>query len=149
MKNIEIAKKPEIKVILSTAWIFATVNYLYCDVMTLMDPKLLNQFITGKVGSMQVTQGFLLGAAILMEIPMAMIFLARVLKYRANRWANIIAGTIMTVVQIASLFAGTPTPFYAFFSAFEIASTLFIAGYAWKWQNPKINKTPFPNCGFG
>ena len=123
------------KAILSTLWIFVTVNYLYCDVMALMDPTLLKQFITGFAGGFQITQGFLMGAAILMEIPMAMILLSRVLKYRENRWANIIAGTIMTAVQIASLFAGTPTPYYIFFSIIEIACTSFIVCYSWKWSN--------------
>ena len=41
----------------------------------------------------------------------------------------------MTVVQIASLFAGTPTHYYIFFSIIEIACTSFIVCYAWKWTN--------------
>jgi len=47
---------------LSTLWIFATLNYLYCDVVTLMDPGLLKQFLAGNVGGMDVSQGFLLAA---------------------------------------------------------------------------------------
>jgi len=120
----------------STLWIFAMFNYLYCDVMSLMDPGFLKQYLNGNVGGMQLTPGFFLGAAILMEIPTAMVFLSRVLNYRANRWANIIAGTIMTVVQFSTLFFGSsPTIYYIFFSIIEIASTLFIVGYAWKWTN--------------
>ena len=52
-----------------------------------------------KHGSIQLTEGFLLGASILVEIPIAMVLLSQILKYRANRWANIIAGTIMTAVH--------------------------------------------------
>ena len=126
------------KAILSTLWIFAMLNYLYCDIMALMDPELLNQFMTGNVGGIHMTQGFLLQAAILMEIPTAMVLLARVLKYDANRWANIIAGTIMTVVQFSTLFFGsTPTFYYIFFSIIEIACTSLIVWYAWKWPNPE------------
>jgi hypothetical protein len=137
--NKKTTEMKDMKVIFSTLWVFVTVNYLYCDVMTLMDPVLLKQFITGTVGVMQVTQGFLLGAAILMEIPMAMILLSRVLKYRANRWANIIAGTIMTAVQSLSLFTGTPTLYYIFFSIIEIACTSVVVWYAWKWTNPEVS----------
>jgi len=123
---------------LSTLWIFVTVNYIFCDVVTLMNPEDLKQIITGTVGDLQMTEGFLLGAAILMEIPFAMILLARFLPYRANRWANIIAGTIMTVVQVASLFVGGGlTLHYIFYSIIEIACTAIIVWVAWRWRNPE------------
>ena len=118
---------------LSTLWIFVMFNYLYCDLLGLMDPEALKGFMNGNVGGIDITQGFLLSASILMEIPMAMVLLSRVLKYRANRWANIGAGTLMTVVQFSTLFFGSsPTPFYLFFSVIEIACTSVIVWYAWK-----------------
>jgi hypothetical protein len=117
------------KVILSTLWLFATLNYIYCDVVAVMDPVKHSPF--------QLTPGFLLGASILVEIPIAMVILSRVLKYGANRWANIIAGTLMTAVQILSLFAAVPAMYYVFFSVIEIACTLFIVGYAWTWSHPQ------------
>ena len=116
---------------LSALWLFATLNYLYCDVVTVMDPV--------KHGSVQLTQGFLLGAAVLVEIPMAMVLLSRILKYRASRWASIIAGAVMTVVQTATLFVAVPTMYYAFFSVIEIASTALIVWFAWKWLNPVVS----------
>lgn len=126
------------KVILSTVWMFALFNYLYCDVVSLMDPELLRQYMTGDAGGIHITAGFLLGASVLMEIPISMVLLSRILKYRAHRWANIIAGTIMTVVQALSLTFGTsPTVYYLFFSIIEIASTAFIVWYAWTWAIPE------------
>lgn len=122
-------KTPEIdaKVLLSTLWIFVSVNYIYSDVLSSMLPA-----------TVKVTQEFLLGAAILLEIPFAMIVLSRVLKYRANRWLNVIAGAVMTLVQISSLFVATPALHYVFFSVIEIGTDLFIVGYALKWRlNPK------------
>jgi hypothetical protein len=119
---------------LSTLWLFATLNYLYCDVAGLMDRELLTGYLAGNVGGLEISQGFLLGAGILVEIPIAMVLLSRVLKHRANRWANIAAGTVMTVVQLATLFAGTPTIYYLFFSVIEIATTAFIVWSAWKWS---------------
>ena len=120
---------------LSTLWLFATLNYLYCDVAGLMDRELLTGYLAGNVGGLEISQGFLLGAGILVEIPIAMVLLSRVLKYRANRWANIAAGTVMTVVQLATLFlAGSPTIYYLFFSVIEIATTAFIVWSAWKWS---------------
>ncbi len=133
----EISEMKNRKTILSTLWIFVTANYIFCDVITLMYPEGLKQIVSGTVGSIQVTQNFLLGAAIFMEIPLLLIILSRVLKYKANRLSNIIAGTLMTVIQIMSLFVGTaPTLHYIFFSIIEIACTSFIVWYAWKWINP-------------
>src|SRR5215216_3609962 len=147
MPNIETKKEErmnidknteDMKAKLSTLWIFALLNYLYCDVVGLMDPELLQQYLTGNVGGIHITQGFLLSAAILMEIPISMVFLSRILKYGANRWANIIAGGIMTMVQSSTLFFGSaPTSYYIFFSVIEITCTALIVVLAWKWANPE------------
>jgi hypothetical protein len=117
------------KVILSTLWLFATLNYIYCDVVAVMDPV--------KRAPFQLTPGFLLGASILVEIPIAMVLLSQILPYRANRWANVIAGAIMTAVQVLSLFVATPALYYVFFSVIEIACTAFIVWYAWTWALPQ------------
>ena len=112
---------------LSTLWIFVTLNFVYCDVVTLFS------YVTTK-STINYNQGFLLGAAVLVEIPISMVLLSRVLKYRSNRWANIIAGAVMTVVQTVTLFVGTPAIYYVFFSVIEIGTTAFIVWYAWKWD---------------
>ncbi len=126
--------KMDMKLKFSILWIFLMFNYLYCDLLTGMESEVLKGYLKGKVDSIQINQGFLLGAAILMEIPTAMVLLSWVLKYRVNRWANIIAGSIMAVVQLSTLFMGTPTLHYLFYSTIEIACTLFIAWNAWKWK---------------
>jgi hypothetical protein len=98
------------KVKLSTLWITASLSYLYCDVISLMDPELLGQYLEGNVNGLAFTPGFLLGAAILISIPISMVLLSRVLNYRANRWTNITAGTVMTAVQLSTLFIGCQHP---------------------------------------
>ncbi len=127
------------KVTLSTLWSFAIFNYLYADVFTLMDPVELRQIMTGQVGSIQLTQGFLFGAAILIETAIAMVLLCRVLGYRANRWANMIMGALHTAAVGLSLFIGgtTPAPYYIFFATVEIVCTAAIVWYAWKWPSPE------------
>jgi len=47
-------------------------------------------FNAGEIGDMQISQEMYLGMAILMEIPIVMVFLSLTLKHKANRWANII-----------------------------------------------------------
>ncbi|MGC4093283.1 MAG: DUF6326 family protein [Polyangiaceae bacterium] len=127
-------KATDMKMVLSTLWVFAMFNYLYADVMGLMDASLLKQFLSGEVGGLKVSQSFLLSAALLMEIPIAMVLLSRLLAYRANRWANIVSGVIKTVAVLASLFVGKPTLYYLFFSSIEVACTSVIVYLAWQWK---------------
>jgi hypothetical protein len=86
---------------------------------------------------MALPEGSVLGFAILMETAIAMVLLSRILKYRANRWANIIAGAINTLSVVFSMIGETPALYYIFFATIEIACTLFIIWYAWKWRNPE------------
>ena len=132
----------DMKVRLSTLWIFAMFNYLYADVYGLyfnpvLQKELTKELMAGYVGSIQITQGFVLVTAILMETAIGMVLLSRVLKYGANRWANIAAGVFHTAFVSWSLFGGTQPLFYMFFAAIEIPCTLFIVWYAWKWRNPE------------
>jgi hypothetical protein len=127
--NIKTAEMPDMKVRLSALWLFAILTYTYGDVVTLMDPV--------KQGSVQMTEGFLLGGSIFMMIPITMVLLSRILKYRASRWTSIIAGTIMTVALPLTLFVAKPTMYYVFFTVIEITTTALIVWYAWKWCNPE------------
>jgi hypothetical protein len=117
-------------------WVFYTVNFMYADHLGFLEPGVLAGITSGTVadGTVKITEGFLLGTAIMFEIPFLMIVLSWVLKYRANRWANIIAATLFVVTQISSLFLGAPSPAYLFYSAIEIAGLLLIVWYAWKWK---------------
>jgi hypothetical protein len=124
------------KVVLSSLWVFAVLNYLYADVLTLMDPAMLNKIISGTV-AVKMTPMTLLAAAILMETAIVMVILARFLNYKANRWANIIVGFIHTTAVFSSMFAGKPAPYYLFCGIIEIMCTSFIIWYAWTWRKPQ------------
>ncbi len=116
----------DMKTRLQTMWTFATLNYVYADVVTLFDKSIATT----------LNQQELLGAAILVETAIAMVLLSRVLKYRANRYANMIVGAVNTVAVLASLLVAVPALYYAFFAIIEIATTLLIIWSAWKWPNP-------------
>jgi len=115
---------------LSLLWIFYMFNAAYIDITTLY----YSVFINHKP-MVHYTQVFLLGAAVLVEISIVMIVLSRLLKYRANRRANIGAGIFLTGVQAATLFVGTPTLAYGFLSIVLIGTTAIIVWYAWRWTN--------------
>ncbi|MGZ4012111.1 MAG: DUF6326 family protein [Flavisolibacter sp.] len=127
----------DMKTRLSALWLFVMLTYTYGDVVTLMDPV--------KHGTLQLTEAFLLGASIFMMIPITMVLFSRILRYKASRLMSIIAGSIMTVALILTLFAAVPTMYYAFFATIEIITTGFIVWYAWKWTNPEGNSVKIPN----
>jgi hypothetical protein len=126
----------DIRARLSALWLLATLNYLYCDVLGLMDPTLLRQYFAGAVNGIAMTQGFLLGAAVLIEIPMGMVALSLFLPDGLNRWANIAAGLLMTIVQLSTLFLTPPEGYYIFCSLIEVTCTALIIWFAWTWKKP-------------
>lgn len=119
----------------SSLWAYASLNYLYADLVGLMDANVLAQYQTGVVNGANITPGFLTVAAGFMQIPIANVFLPQLIKNeRTLRVVQIVSGTIMTLVQSGTLFVGRPTPYYALFSAFEIAATTYITIDAFKWK---------------
>ncbi len=124
---------------LSLFWIFALLNYLYADVLALWSvaaPPHLPPWV-------------LAGAAVLMEIPIAMILACRLLSFSANRLANIIAGTLLTLINgfltfVAPLLGwGRPPAFaeYLFFATIETVCTSVIVWQAWTWSEVEAVRT--------
>ncbi|MEY5049548.1 MAG: hypothetical protein RLZZ175_2907 [Bacteroidota bacterium] len=121
--------------LLSYLWLFALLNYLYCDVVGIMDSSLLKQYLTGHVNGMEISSSFLFAASILMEIPIAMMLISKFTSFEFNKWSNLVAGSVMTIVQTSTLVMGTPTAYYIFFSIIEIATTISICYISYNWKN--------------
>lgn len=132
----------EMRVALPALWVFMVLNYLYCDVLSLFDPANVKDILAGHAagGSVSITPEFLLASAVLMEIPIAMILLTRVLGHTAARWANVAAAAFMAVVQLGTLGVGTPTNYYLFFSVIEVGSLALIAVLALRWADPMLGQ---------
>ena len=127
---------------LSLFWIFALLNYLYADVLALF------AFVGSPNSAPHLPQWALLGSAVLMEIPIAMIPACRLLPFRANRLANIIAGAIVTLINGGLTFvpplvgARTPAlPAYLFFATIETVCTSVIVWQAWTWSGVETVRT--------
>ena len=121
---------------LSLFWIFALLNYLYADVVALFA-------IAGSPNSFgSLAPWALMGSAVLMEIPISMIVACRLLPFRANRVANIVAGILLTLVNGFLTFVpplvgwGKPPAFpeYLFFATIETVCTVLIIWQAWTWS---------------
>jgi hypothetical protein len=114
---------------LSTIWIVVMINMAFADIIGFMIPGTLEKIMAGDAGSFQITQSIMLVFAIITEIPIAMIFLSRVLKNNVNRWVNIIASVITIVYIVAGGSTNLP---YIFFAAIETVCLLLIGWYAWR-----------------
>ena len=124
----------EPKVILSTLWVVVLLNIIFADIVGYMNPGDLEKVISGDVG-VKITQELLLVFSILLEIPIAMVILSRILKYKYNRWANIIAA----LITIAFVIGGGDTYLsYIFFASIEIGCLVIIIWYSWWWKEESV-----------
>jgi uncharacterized protein DUF6326 len=112
---------------LSTLWVVVMFNMVFADILTFIKPGALQEVWAGQAG-VQITDGLLLVFAVLLEIPIAMIFVSRILKPGANRWANTIAAVTTTLFVVGG---GSIDPHYLFFAAVEIACMALIVWSVW------------------
>jgi hypothetical protein len=122
--------------LLSTLWIVLVLDYLYCDVLGLHEPAYLAGILAGELNGITFTPAFSVAAGLLMQVPIVMVLLSRVLGRRVGRWVNIGAASFMALVQTATIFVGTTTPLYLLYSIIEIALCVAILVLAARWPLP-------------
>src|SRR3990172_12875825 len=130
--NIKATGKIDTKVLLSTLWIVVMINMLKADILSLFIPGALDEVAKTSVSTGTPIPQLMLGGAIMMEISIAMIVLSRVLKYKVNRWTNIIT-SIITIMFVVG--GGVSYPHYIFVATVEVICLLSIIWNAWKWRN--------------
>ncbi|MGE5229088.1 MAG: DUF6326 family protein [Deltaproteobacteria bacterium] len=118
---------------LSTLWVVVMFNMVFADILTFIKPGALQELWAGQAG-VQITPGVLLGFSLLLEIPIAMIFLSRVLKPGPSRWANTVAAAVTTAFVIGG---GSLTAHYVFFAAVEVACMALIVWSVWARREPE------------
>ena len=115
-----------IKTKLSTLWIVVMMNMIFADIlgfaMTLMSGDLTPEAVVADWG--------MLIFAMILQVPIFMIPLSRVLKRGVNRWANIIAAVITTAFVVGG---ASFNIVYYFFAGMEILCMALIVFYAWTW----------------
>ena len=125
------ANHTETRARLSWLWVFVMLNMIYADILSFMYPGYLNQILEGRAEQITITPTFLLVAAIVTQIPIAMALLSQVLPLRAARWANMVAA-VFTIAYIVG--GGSATPHYIFIAGLEALGCLVILRTAWRWR---------------
>ncbi|MFC1481729.1 DUF6326 family protein [Candidatus Neomarinimicrobiota bacterium] len=119
---------------LSTLWTYVTLNMILADVLSLYIPEAVDEYTEFADGN---ESDLMLGGAIMYQIPISMVLLSKVLPYKANRMANIIAAGLMTAAVVGG---GSTDPHYLVCASAEVVGLALIARKAWKWQNPENEK---------
>jgi hypothetical protein len=117
-----------VKIKLSALWVVLMLTYLLGDVLRIFS----GDFMAGEIGGMQITQVMYLGMAILMVIPIVMVFLSLTLPKKANRWVNIIVAIFFFVFNLIGL-PTYPSAYDKFLIIVGLMFNVLTVWYAWKW----------------
>ncbi len=116
------------KIKLLALWVSLILTNLMGDVLRIF----AGDTIAGEIEGVQITQGVWLGIAVLMVIPVFMVFLSLSLNYKANRWANIIVALFYFVFNLIGL-PTYPSLYDQFLIIVGLGFNLLTVWHAWKW----------------
>lgn len=112
---------------LSLLWIVVLINMLFADIFSIMI-ELVNRNTLDIPGDVRTVMAV---AAIVTNVPILMIYLSRVLPYRINRLANIIAAFV-TIIYVVG--GGDTAPHYLIVASIEVVLLIMIIVRAYKWH---------------
>jgi hypothetical protein len=115
------------KIMLSATWVVATLIYLYGDVLRLCKGE------AKAMADMNLSQLVWLGIAILMLIPILMVFLSLVLPQSVSRWANISVAAFFFLFNLVGL-PSYPSFYDKFLLAASMGFNVVTIWYAWRWS---------------
>lgn len=124
--------KINVKIKLSALWITLMFCYSYTDVLGFYSPGNLDDIIAGEIGGVPLTQEMLFAMAIMMALPILMVFLSVILMPKVNRPLNIIIGLFHFVLLFAT-FLNTITLYYIVLASIELICLILIIWFAFKW----------------
>jgi len=125
--------KIDVRLKLAALWTSIMFFYVYADLLGFMQAKALGQLLDRNLGPFgPITQGALLGIAVMLAIPASMIFLSLALKASHSRWTNIVVGVIYTLIAIGTLIMPSWL-YYKFYETLEAAFCICVVRLAWKW----------------
>jgi hypothetical protein len=119
----------EIKIVLSASWVVVTLVYLYGDVLRIYH----GGDMVKALADMKLNQFVWLGIAILMLIPILMVFLTLILPQPVSRWVNIIVAAFFFLFNLIGL-PTYPPLFDKFLLAVSLVFNVVTVWYAWHWS---------------
>jgi hypothetical protein len=124
----EIESMEDVQIRLSALWVALMLTYLLGDVMRIFS----GDFKAGEIGGKPIAQEMYLGLAILMVIPVVMVFLSLTLNHPVNRWTNIVVAIFFFVFNLIGL-PTYPSAYDKFLIVVGLGFNVLTVWYAWKW----------------
>lgn len=116
---------------LSALWAALMFCYIYGDYFGLYVPGQLKGMLDGAGPVGPVSQGSLIGTALLLAAPGLMVFLSLVLWPRLCRWLNVALGIFYSAIMLLTMPGAWW--FYITLGLIEVGLSLLIVAYAWRW----------------
>ena len=118
----------DVQIILSGLWVALMLTYLLGDVLRIFS----GDFKPGEMAGKSMSQKMLLGMAVLMLLPIVMVFLSLTLPYSVNRWVNIIVAIFLFGFNLIGL-PSYPSAYDKFLIIVGLAFNALTVWYAWQW----------------
>ncbi len=116
------------RIILSGIWVTVMLIYLLGDVL-----RIYSGDFARMAEKQQFSSHMWLGAAVLMLIPILMVFMSLVLPQPINRWANIIAAVGFCLFNLVGL-GSYPSAYDKFLLIVSMIFNGVTVFYAWNWS---------------
>jgi len=133
----------DLKTKFAVLWLFWIIAFIVHMFLGLFEKGVIEKIIAGEFAGIQITPDSMLFFAIFMLVPLGMAPMSLIMKDKANRWANVIVGTVYTGLCIFDSI-GTAVSDISALSAYniliyisEIMASALIVWYAWKWPKQK------------
>lgn len=118
----------DVRIKLSGLWVALMLTYLLGDVLRIFS----GDFQAGQVSGMQVTQAMYLALAILLVLPIFMVFLSLTVRYPVIRWANIVVAILLFGFNLIGL-PTYPSLYDKFLIVIGLVFNVLTVWYAWRW----------------
>ena len=118
----------DIRIILAGLWIALMLTYLLGDVMRIF----AGDFTPGKIEDKKITQVMLMLMALLMLIPIIMVFLSLTLSYPSIRWVQVVTAGFLFIFNLVGV-RTYPGIYDRFLIVVGLGFNALTVWYAWMW----------------
>ncbi|MFW9926292.1 MAG: DUF6326 family protein [Candidatus Thorarchaeota archaeon] len=119
------------KLKLSLLWVARMLVSIQGDVIRYLEPGMLEDIINGTL-DIPMTEEMLAMLAVMMMIPIFMVFLSLELPFKINRWANICVAIFFIVIDGIGFIIARPL-YENILGIGYVVFCVLIVWYAWKW----------------
>ena len=118
---------------LSMAWLFILLTMIFRDLHEFGRPGFIEEIASGVVNGIRVTEGLMLFGGVLATLPIAMVFLSRLLPVAINRITNGVVAFLQALLLAPNLGNDLDDKYFAALQLLAIAAILWMVI---RWRAP-------------